>query len=643
MSSHFLRECAITPLLLAALLLLLIVPTVCQQVEGHDRGVVWERIGQEMISHAPVIALTMDPADPNTIYAGAYHNPGLYKTTDGGSSWNPADVGLEGLAVFALQVDPKDSQTIYAGATNGLYRTTDGGASWHALSDELPYATVYAIAMDHDGNLYLGTDGHGLYRSDDGGQTVVPLGDELAETSILALVLDPEARTIFAGTSGQGLYVSHDAGQSWKPVPDLEGAYVSDMALHQYDSDLVFACTRRALWKTDNGGLSWEVADGGLEQRVNTVTFHPSHSEAVYAGTATGHIYRSTDGSGSWQSLSEVRRAVYSLIVDPANPALMYAGSWDGVYKSLDGGLSWELANRGLGSVEIEALVLDETNPQILYAGNTADAVYKSTDGGRSWRNTSRGLGETDKGRGVLSLAIAPPHHRSVYAGTNGRGVFVSTDGGESWAPAGPVQQMGMGAIVVHPQDEKHLWVRVFFDRVYESTDGGVSWQPRWEGMSPELEVISLIMDPHRPAVLYAGSEDGLYKSTDGRASWRKAGLEGQTVFSIAFDPYDPEVLYAGVTDGLYRSHNASVSWEPWGEELEETTISALVVDPTDGRIIYAGTKYHGFFWSGDGGRTWLAANTGLDSSSVDVLAVHPTGRLLYAATPDGVFRGVIQ
>jgi photosystem II stability/assembly factor-like uncharacterized protein len=73
-----------------------------------------------MISHAPVIALTMDPADPNTLYAGAYHNPGIYKTTDAGNSWEPVSAGLDGLAVFALQVDPKDSQTIYAGATNGL-------------------------------------------------------------------------------------------------------------------------------------------------------------------------------------------------------------------------------------------------------------------------------------------------------------------------------------------------------------------------------------------------------------------------------------------------------------------------------------------------------------------------------------------
>jgi hypothetical protein len=102
-------------------------------------------------------------------------------------------------------------------------------------------------------------------------------------------------------------------------------------------------------------------------------------------------------------------------------------------------------------------------------------------------------------------------------------------------------------------------------------------------------------------------------------------------------------VLYAGVTDGLYRSQDSGMNWEPWGKELQEMTVSALVVDPTDSRTIYAGTKYYGFLWSNDGGRTWHAANEGLGCSSIDVLVIHPSGRLLYAATPDGIYQGIVR
>jgi hypothetical protein len=131
--------------------------------------------------------------------------------------------------------------------------------------------------------------------------------------------------------------------------------------------------------------------------------------------------------------------------------------------------------------------------------------------------------------------------------------------------------------------------------------------------------------------------------SRDGAAFWRKTGLGGQTVFCLAFDATDTDVLYAGATDGLHRSQDGGGSWEPWGKDLQEITVSALAVDSTDGRTIYAGTKYHGFFLSDDRGLTWQAANEGLGSPSIDVLVVHPRDRLLYAGTPDGVYRGVVH
>jgi len=628
--------------LTAALYALLLLPAVTLQRPPQSRGVVWERIGQEMTSHAPVVALALHPGDPDVVLAGAYHDSGLYITTSGGESWSASVRGLDGLSVFALQPDSTDSRTVYLGATNGPYRSTDGGDSWHAIAGELPKAPVYALAMGDGGRLYVGTDGHGLYVSTDGGRTFTRAAQGLVGTTILSLAIDDSGRTIVVGTSGEGLYVSHNEGGTWNQVPELKGSFISHVALDPR-SNSGFACSRDGLWQTQDNGHSWTRADTGLQGRVNVVVFHPVDSRTVFAGSARGDLFRSDDGGRTWKQWASLKRAIYTIAVHPTYPERVYVGAWDGVYSTSDGGISWQQRNQGLGSVPIEALVLDEQDPRVLWAGNTFDGVYMSTDGGNSWAKTANGLEEGESGYGVLSLAIPPSNRDLLYAGTNGRGVYVSADGGDTWAPTGTALQAGIGAIAVLPGDERHIYVRVFYDRVYESTDGGVSWRPCWEGMSDELEIISLTIDGQRPSILYAGSEDGLYTTNDGASSWSRAGLEGMSVFCVAIHPHHRDLIYAGTTRGVFRSNDGGLSWHPWGEALAQITVSALVLDPDDPRTMYAGTKYHGCLRSEDGGRIWLPASDGLAVSSVSSLVIHPDGAVLYAGTPDGVYKGVVQ
>jgi photosystem II stability/assembly factor-like uncharacterized protein len=631
-------------LLLGVILyVLLLAPSVIAQTSSYPSGVLWERIGEGMISHAPVVTLAVDPDDPDRLLAGAYHDPGLYRTVDGGQSWTADSLGLEGLSVFAVEVDPTDPQTAYVGVTNGLYRSTDGGESWHSIGADLPYTAVYALAVDRSGTLYAGTEGHGLYASPDGGRTLTRLGEELMEKSVLSLSLDDSGRTMVAGTSGEGVYVSRDAGRSWQQVPQLEKGFVSYVVVDP-EGESGFARSRDGLWQSDDGLQSWIRSETGFPDRVNVVVFHPADGQTVYAGTARGNVLRSEDGGRTWSQSATLGRAIYSMAIHPLESRRIYAGAWDGAYASSDGGLSWVQVNTGLGSVPIDALALDPRDGGALYAGNTFDGVYVSQDDGASWERYANGLqGPEGGGYGVLSLAARESNRGVLYAGTDGSGVFSSVDGGETWSPTGPGLQVGIGAIVVHPEDERHLYVRVFFDRIYESTDGGVTWRARWEGMSDEEEILSLAMDVTNPGTLYAGSEDGLYVTTDGAASWKEVGLRGRSVFRIAIDPQERARIYAGTTDGLYRSHDGGLTWHPWGREMSGITVSAVLADPQNPGVIYAGTKYHGFWWSRNGGLTWVPANSGLGSPSVNMLAMQPGGGVLYAATPDGLYRGLIQ
>jgi photosystem II stability/assembly factor-like uncharacterized protein len=642
MREHEAPHTLLTVLGAAILAGLLVLPAVARPTTPDPGGVVWERLGQEMITHAPIVTLSVDPYNLDSVLAGAYHDPGLYRTANGGGSWTSVTGGLEGLSVFALQRDPGNRQQIYLGSTNGLYRSTDGGDSWERVAEDLPYAPVYALAMDHRGRLYMGTDEHGLYLSTDAGENVAPMGEALAARTILSLALDQAGQTILASSSGEGLYISRDAGASWSKVTEVGDAFVSYVALDA-DGMRGFACSRDGLWRTLDNGYSWLRCDTDVHGRVNVVSFHPRDNRTLYAGTATGNVYYSSDGGDHWEYAASLTRAIYAIVVHPGHPERLYAGAWDGVYVSSDGGLNWTPINRGLGSVPIDALVMDQQDPRLLYAGNTYDGVYKSEDGGVSWARAVDGLEESGRAHGVLSLAAPASSSGLLYAGTDGRGVYVSADGGETWAPAGTGLEIGIGAIAVHPEDHQHVYVRAFYDRVYESNDGGLTWQPRWEGMSNEEEIISLAIDTFDPSILYAGSEDGLYVTTNGAASWIKVGLEGRTVYCVAVHDQDRNLIYAGTTDGLFRSNDGGQSWYAWGEALSGITISALVLDSTDPHTIYAGTKYHGCFRSDDGGRTWFPSSDGLLSPTINTLLLHPDGGLLFAATPDGVYRGTVK
>ena len=126
---------------------------------------------------------------------------------------------------------------------------------------------------------------------------------------------------------------------------------------------------------------------------------------------------------------------IYTLALDPTTPTTVYAGLWDGVFKSTDGGTSWSPATTGLtcgtSSCEVTALALDPTTPTTLYAGTSSDGVFKSTDGGGSWSPVNTGLINLT----VTALALDPTTPTTLYAGTSSDGVFKSTDGGGSWSP----------------------------------------------------------------------------------------------------------------------------------------------------------------------------------------------------------------
>ncbi len=270
-----------------------------------------------------------------------------------------------------------------------------------------------------------------------------------------------------------------------------------------------------------------------------------------------------------------LHHAIATIVVDPTNPANLYAGTTGGIFKSTDAGASWT----GQDPNNARQLAIDPTNPAILYAG-IYGGVAKSTDAGRTWSKVNTGLATPD----VYSLILDPRAPSTLYVGTFGGGVFKSTDGAATWAPANAGITGGyVGALSLDPTNPSTLYVSA--NGLYKSTNGALTWTAR--PVPVEVNVLSLVTHPANPSTVYAGSRyDGVFKSTDGGGTWvhANAGFPGLPLSAgpIAIDPVTPSTLYAVTsTGGVYKSTDSGGLWTPAEVGLPRG-VAGFAIDPHD-------------------------------------------------------------
>ncbi len=507
-----------------------------------------------------------------------------------------------------------------------------------------PGGIVVAIAIDpaSPATLYAGTIGGGVFKSTDGGQSWTAVNFDLTPTSVFALVLDPASpATIYAGTFGKGVFKSSTGGQSWAAINSgLAAAVVPALALDVSSPGTLYAGTGNGVFKSTNSGQSWIAANSGIRNAlVTALAVDPTNPATVYAGTgipggsgSTG-VFKTTDGGQSWipatsgLPLMPLLSVVTSLAVDPSNPDTVYAGTLGGVFKSTNGGESWTAINSGLEVAEV-ALTPDLT----LIA--------------------------------VLALAIDPSNPATLFAVIAGEGIFRSTDGGQSWtAGDSSLPEANVWALAVDPSNPATLYAVTAGNGVFKSADEGASWTALSSGLAG-ASISGVAIDPANPAIVYAASLDGgLRKSLDGGQSWDPAdsGLPTFTftnapeIRALAVDPSNAATAYVasygstvsnGVferTGGVFKSTNGGQSWTAANSGLEETDIQALAIDPANPATLYAGTGSifgggDGVFKSTNGGQSWTAANSGLPSfAGVPALAIDPANTAtVYAGTAFG-------
>lgn len=281
--------------------------------------------------------------------------------------------GLIDVPIKSLAIDPGNPQIVYAGTANGLYRHPYCGGAWYETS--LSQVGVYGIgaAPPPSGHIFCATWGEGVYRSRDGGVNWSTANIGLASPYINAVAVSPnyvQDQTLYAGTNTQGVFKSTDGGDSWTPV---------------------------------NVGL------GSLE--ISSLAIGSSNSELVWAGTFDKGIYRSTDGGQTWAG-TPIGNDVVWCVSATADPDLLYAGTDGGVFRSENGGLTW--LSTGLG-VKTYSLVVPAQDTSFVVAGTSGSGVFLTENGGQTWQSFNQGL----ENRVVQALTIDWTGCEMLYAGTD--------------------------------------------------------------------------------------------------------------------------------------------------------------------------------------------------------------------------------
>jgi photosystem II stability/assembly factor-like uncharacterized protein len=419
------------------------------------------------------------------------------------------------------------------------------------------------------------------------------------------------------------------------------GGYINSLAMAATNPDIIYAGTDSGVFKTVDGGDTW-TKTGFPEILVRVVQVAPDNPDIVYAGT-TDHrpissedgIYKSEDGGSTWTQKGLAGARVNAIAIDPLNPDILYtaagrpyssySGEIIGIFKSTDGGETWqEKLSEGLGAVV--ALLIDTDNSSYIYAGVDDGKLgfRKSTDGGETW------VGRQVNARGsfdeVFALAITPAgcDPAVIYAFSFGYDddVYKSMDRGESWTRTN-LQPIDCGvsqrrlSLAVDPNDPHTIYVsnwclKTPIGGVYKTSDGGETWSLKVNDL-PQSVAFSIVIDPRNSNVYVGLAEGGVYKSTDGAESWNMSsqGIGEIYIKGLAVDQTASDTVFAtAYAIGLTKTTTGGTSWD-YLIGLP-TDLGAVAIDPQNPSTIWVGDGYHYdnrfyVYKSTDGGQSWTS------------------------------------
>lgn len=632
-------------------------------------------------------------------------------------TWRQEGPNNIGGRINAIAIDPTDDNIMYAGAASGgVFKTTNGGANWDPIFDEQPFLTIGTIEIDPTDNntIYVGTGdvniggyvavGDGLYRSTDAGATWEHLG--LTDQRIISKVkIDyNNPSTIYVGTMGlpferneeRGLYKSTDNGATWEKILYVsDEAGVIDLIMDHSNPEILYAAfwnrirnntetmsfgPDARIWKTTNGGTTWEMLEGGLpmgEQSRIGLAMSPTNSEKLYAFYVdtthfTQGMYQSLNGGVTWNPLNtqilKEETAVggfgwyFSVIgVNPENDDHVYVLGVD-LWDSQDMGNNWERTAPTWWTYEVHAdkhaLVFVDGNTFII---GTDGGMYKTTDGGANWTDIEN-IPNTQIYRVANNPHIVGGGEYTIGCQDNG------TTTGNHQTPNWPRLYGGDGFQPIHhPEASNIIYAETQNGGLVVSTNEGGSFNDFGFGINSNDRRswdMPIIMSPHNPDVLYTGTHR-VYRTTSGTsANWQTVGQSltdepesdddnrYHVITALDESPIIEGRVYVGTVDAKVwvAADIDNGTWTDISAGLPVRYVTSVKGSPTDANTIYvthSGYKDNDnishIHKSTDNGATWVDLSGNMPDIACNEIYIVPehNDSILFLATDAGVYGSI--
>jgi len=602
----------------------------------------WTRISiGETFWRDAVTAIVIDPSDPDVLYVGTA-NAGIYKSWNGGLSWQPVHNGLGAANIDTLAIDPTDHRTLYTGVIlGGVYKTTNGGESWQAVNSGIQFAEwgLHSIViMDpHDNEHLYYTHGPHIFESKDGGESWHQTQKSKCPNDFWGLVFHPnDPLILFAADEGRdcggGVYQSKDGGITWSIISDAE--FIHELWIDNTSGSYLYASTWHELYGSFDGGKTWQHTE--QEPGCSGFAFDPEQGAVAYCGTWNSQLSTTADGGQTWHRLTQLNAGeIRGFSVSPHDTDTLLAGA-RGLFVSTDHGDHWIDQSSGLGGTRLD-LKLDPSDPSIMYAvENTGwGSCYRSMNGGRNWGPISSEGNE---------LAIAADG-KTLYR-ANISQILRSVDGGSTWTSIDVPEGVEILNVTAHPYIDGTIYIARFPAQrpiIYISMDYGETWQST-SGINYVMNP-KLFFDHDEGRMVYAVGRGEVIRSHDGGKTWTECAptdfQHPQSDTQLAVHPQSSSHIFlATLGGGVLTSQNSCQSWQSRNEGLGSLYVNTIAIDPDNPDKIYAGT-HGGAFVSFNGGETWGPVNEGLLGALVVYsIVVEPEDpNNVYAATPYGIFK----
>ncbi|HEY6426006.1 MAG TPA: hypothetical protein VIX84_02130, partial [Acidimicrobiales bacterium] len=632
--------------------------------KSDDYGRTWNPIFEDQGTQS-IGAIAVAPSDPSTIYVATGEGlqrpdlsvgDGIYRSTDAGKTW--AHLGLrDGQQIPALAIDPRDPNRLFAavlghpyGANEerGLFRSTDGGQTWQKVlyrdentgasdveidpsNPDVVYACLWRARQGpwEDGNEYGGAGG-GIFKSTDAGTTWNRLAGGLPEDLMQAYVgiASSNTRRLYASiatTHGQHIYRSDDAGDSWRqattdsrPTGRIGGGDLAVPKVDPKNPDILYS-TSTVTWRSADGGKTWtglRGAPGGDDYQ--NIWINPNNPDLILLVSDQGAIV-TVNGGNTWSSwYNQPTAQLYHVITDDQFPYRVYGGQQEsGSVGTSSRGNDGEITFREwhpVGVIEYGYVAPDPLHPDIVYgAGRTEVSRFDWTTG--QVQNVTPIPVRSDKYRADRTepVMFSPVDPHILYYATNV--LFKTTNGGESWQAISPDltrPQPGipssLGDLAAHDPNAAKMRGAIY-------------------ALGPSFKDVN---------TLWAGTDDGLIWAThDGGGNWTNITppdlIPWSKVTQIVASRFDEQTAYASVSrfriDDLnpyiYRTRDGGKTWQKITNGLPDAgPVDTVREDRVRKGLLFAGTE-NAVWVSFDDGDHWQSLQLNLPHTSMRDLWIH--------------------